>query len=411
MALPAREQAKYWSVAAVAVFVTLWTLGDVILPFVLGAAVAYFFDPVADSLERLGLPRIAAVAIMTFAGLLLFVLLTLLIIPTIVGQAADLFAAAPDFVRRMYTSLVTRFPDLQNETSTIRQSLEQLADLVQSKGDELLQAALDSVSSILGIVTLLVITPVVSFYLLLDWDRLVERVDDLLPRDHAPTIRRIMSEIDATLAGFIRGQGTVCLILGTYYSIALMLVGLDFGLIVGAVAGLLTFIPYIGALVGGALALGIAVFQFWGDWHWIALVAVIFFSGQFVEGNVLTPKLVGSSVGLHPVWLLFALSVFGALFGFVGMLVAVPIAAVIGVIVRFVVAEYMSGRLYRGVSHPDAMRDVGEQTHDARPLSELRSETRSDPPSEPEQVSEPFAEPRAKPRTDSRAKPGESAAE
>jgi len=368
MALPAREQAKYWSIAAVALFGVLWVLGDVILPFVLGAAVAYLLDPLADRLERWGLPRVGAVIVMTVAGVVLFVLLILLIIPTIVNQAAELFEAAPEFARNFYSWLVARFPDILDETSTIRQSLERSADLIRSKGVELLDAALGSVSSLFGIVTLLVITPVVSFYLLLDWDRLVARVDELLPRDHAPVVRQIMGEIDATLAGFIRGQGTVCLILGTYYSAALMLAGLDFGLVVGAVAGLLTFIPYIGALVGGALALGIAFFQFWGEWHMIAIVAAIFFSGQFVEGNVLTPKLVGDSVGLHPVWLLFALSVFGTLFGFVGMLVAVPVAAVIGVIVRFVVAEYKRGRLYQGIRHPDAMRDVGERTHDARPL-------------------------------------------
>ena len=151
------------------------------------------------------------------------------------------------------------------------------------------------------------------------------------------------------MAGFVRGQGTVCAILGIYYAVALMAVGLQFGLIVGVVAGALTFIPYVGAIVGGALAIGLALFQFWGDWLWIGIVYAIFQSGQFVEGNFLTPKLVGSSVGLHPVTLILALSVFGALFGFVGLLVAVPVAAALGVIVRFLVAKYKEGRLYRGV--------------------------------------------------------------
>ena len=374
MALPAREQLKYWSVAAAVFFVVLWALGDVILPFVLGAAMAYLLDPLADRLEATGLPRAGAVVVIAVLGVLLFVLLVLLIIPTIVGQAADLFARAPDFAREFYAGLVERFPELLDETSTMRQSLDELAALVQARGGQVVEAALGSVSSLFGLVTLLVIAPVVFFYLLLDWDRLVARIDELLPRDHAPTIRRIAREIDTTLAGFIRGQGTVCLILGTYYSVALMLVGLDFGLMVGAIAGLLTFIPYIGALVGGALAIGLALFQFWGEWHWIVVVAAIFFSGQFVEGNFLTPKLVGGSVGLHPVWVLFALSAFGTLFGFVGMLVAVPVAAVIGVIVRFVIGEYMSGRLYKGRSHPQAMRDVAETTHDAAPLEPLPRE-------------------------------------
>jgi predicted PurR-regulated permease PerM len=368
MALPAAQQVKYWSIAAIVFLAVLWVLGDVILPFVLGAAVAYCLDPIADRLEGAGLPRALAVALMTVVGLLLFVLLILLIIPTLVDQTTRLFATAPQFARDFHSALVERFPELLDETSTVRQSLDELARLVQSRGGQLVEAALGSVSSLFGLVALVVVTPVVSFYLLLDWDRLVARVDELLPRDHAPAIRRIAGEIDATLAGFIRGQGTVCLILGTYYSVALMLVGLDFGLVVGAVAGLLTFIPYIGALVGGVLAIGLALFQFWGDWLWIVAVAAIFFSGQFVEGNFLTPKLVGDSVGLHPVWLLFALTAFGSLFGFVGMLVAVPVAAVIGVIARFLLAEYLSGRLYQGLSHPDAMRDVAGTTHDALPI-------------------------------------------
>jgi len=177
---------------------------------------------------------------------------------------------------------------------------------------------------------------------------MVSRIDDQIPRDHVRTIRDLARQIDRTLASFIRGQGTVCLILAAYYAIALMLVGLNFGLVVGAIAGALTFIPYVGAVVGGALAVGLALYQFWGDWVWIVAVALIFQSGQMIEGNVLTPKLVGSSVGLHPVWLLFALSVFGTLFGFVGLLVGVPVAAVIGVLVRFALHRYKSSPLYLG---------------------------------------------------------------
>src|SRR5690606_33047146 len=157
---------------------------------------------------------------------------------------------------------------------------------------------------------------------------------------HAPTIRRLGREIDATLASFIRGQGTVCLILGTFYAISLMAVGLNFGLFVGFLAGVISFIPYVGAMVGGVLALGLALFQFWGDWVWLGAVAGIFVFGQLIEGNVLTPNLVGNSVGLHPVWLIFALSVFGALFGFVGLLVAVPVAAMMGVVIRFGITKY-----------------------------------------------------------------------
>ena len=353
MALPIRQQLKYWGIAAAVFFVVLWVLGDVILPFVLGAAIAYFLDPVADWLESLGCSRAIATAIITISALMIFVVLALLVIPTLVSQTAQLISTAPDMASRLQAVLTERFPDLGDANSTIRRSLSSIAETIQSRGGEVLNTVLSSFSGVVNAIVIFVIVPVVAFYMLYDWDNMVAKVDNLLPRDHAPTIRKLASEIDRALAGFIRGQGTVCLILGAYYAIALMAVGLNFGLVVGFVAGALTFIPYVGALVGGVLALGLALFQFWGDWIWIILVWAIFQSGQFVEGNILTPRLVGQSVGLHPVWLIFALSAFGALFGFVGLLVAVPVAASIGVVTRFAISRYRSSLLYKGIEEQE----------------------------------------------------------
>ncbi|MCR8827143.1 AI-2E family transporter [Pseudosulfitobacter koreensis] len=350
MGLPVRDQMKYWGLAAVVFFVLLWVLGDVLVPFLLGGAIAYFLDPVADRLERMGVSRVVATAIITLVAILLFVLMALLVVPTLINQSVQLFNTAPQLARNFGTFLTERFPSLLDAESTLRQSLDSLAVTVQERGGELVTTALSSAASLLNLVVLLVIVPVVSVYLLLDWDRMVARVDELLPRDHAPTIRKLAGQIDNTLASFIRGMGTVCLILGAYYAVALMLVGLQFGLVVGFVAGLVTFIPYLGALIGGALAIGLGLFQFWGDWVSLGLVAGIFVIGQVVEGNFLTPKLVGNSVGLHPVWLILALSVFGTLFGFVGMLVAVPVAAALGVVTRFAVTQYQQSLLYRGLS-------------------------------------------------------------
>jgi predicted PurR-regulated permease PerM len=348
MALSVREQVKYWGIALAVLIVVLWFMGNILLPFVLGAAVAYFLDPLADRLERLGLSRTMATAIITLAAILLFVIMALLVVPTLINQTANLIETAPELITRFTAILTERFPSLLVEGSTLRTSLTGLGATIQERGGELLNTALTSAAGILNVIMLFVIVPVVAVYLLLDWDRMVAQIDTLLPRDLAPTIRRLSRDIDRTLSAFIRGMGTVCLILGAYYAIALMLVGLQFGLVVGAIAGLVTFIPYLGALIGGALAIGLALFQFWGDWLSIGLVAAIFALGQMIEGNFLTPKLVGSSVGLHPVWLLLALSVFGSLFGFVGMLVAVPIAAAIGVIARFAVDQYKSSALYLG---------------------------------------------------------------
>ncbi len=364
MALPIGQQAKYWGIVTAVFLVVLWFLGDVILPFVLGGAIAYCLDPIADRLQRAGCSRVVSVAIITLVAVFTFVLLFLLVIPTLIEQTSSLINTAPELLDRLRTGLTERFPQLLDEESTVYQQLLAMGDTIQSKGGDLVNGILTSALGLINILVLLIIVPVVAFYMLLDWDNMTAKIDDMLPRDYVDTVRMLARDIDATLASFIRGQGTVCLILGTYYAVALMIAGLNFGLIVGFIAGLITFIPYIGALVGGVLAVGLALFQFWGsvemvdgdtvtyttNWLRIGIIGAIFGLGQFLEGNVLTPKLVGGSVGLHPVWLLFALSVFGSLFGFVGMLVAVPIAAMIGVVLRWGVGQYKISLLYRGKS-------------------------------------------------------------
>ena len=349
MALPVRQQMKYWGIAAAVFLVVLWGLGNVILPFLVGGAVAYFMDPVADRLERAGLSRTAATALISIIAVVVFILAALLVIPTLVRQLAQLINTAPTILGQLQTFLEARFPTIMDNESVLRETLGSVGEMIKSRGGQLVTTVLSSAMGVVNFVVFIVVVPVVAFYMLLDWDKMIARIDGWLPRDHAPTIRRIASDIDRVLAGFVRGQVLVCMILGVYYSVALALAGLNFGLVVGAIAGFLTFIPYVGALVGGGLAIGLALFQFWGDWWMIVAVWAIFQSGQFVEGNILTPKLVGSSVGLHPVWLLFALSAFGTLFGFAGMLVAVPVAAALGVIARFLISQYTESKLYNGL--------------------------------------------------------------
>jgi predicted PurR-regulated permease PerM len=193
---------------------------------------------------------------------------------------------------------------------------------------------------------------VVAFYLLHDWDRMVETIDGWVPRQHRETVRALAREIDVVLAGFVRGQTAVCLILGSFYAAGLSLAGLNFGLLIGLVSGVISFIPYVGSMTGLVLAVGVAIAQFWPAWTPILVVAGIFFVGQFFEGYVLGPKLVGESVGLHPVWLMFALFAFAYLFGFVGMLVAVPLAAAAGVLARFALRQYRASPLYTGGERP-----------------------------------------------------------
>jgi predicted PurR-regulated permease PerM len=356
MAWPIKDQARVWGVVLVVVFVALWFAGSVLLPFLVGGALAYFLDPVADRLERLGMSRVAATAVITLVAILVVVLLVLALVPTLIQQSAGLIQSAPAIAAKLQEFLITQFPQLADESSTVRMTLGQIGASIQAKGATLIEGLLSSALGFLSAIVFAIVVPVVTFYMLLDWDHMVAQIDKLLPRDHAPVVRRLALEIDRALAAFVRGQVSVCLLLGTFYSIALMLAGLQFGLLVGAIAGAITFIPYVGSIIGGALAIGLALFQFWGHWVSIGLIVGIFAFGQFVEGNILTPKLVGKSVGLHPVWLMFALSVFGALFGFVGLLVAVPVSAAIAVLMRFGLEQYKASLLYTG----QAPKDQGE---------------------------------------------------
>lgn len=348
MALPVRTQVITWLLIFGVLTFLLWMVGDVILPFVIGAGIAYFLDPVADSLERMGLTRMASVAVITLVAVLVATVAVLLVVPNLIEQAVALVRIAPKLLGDLQAFLSERFPHLLEPDSPVRNALSTLGQTIETKGGVLIRSAVSSAASLINVLLLMFIAPIVGIYLLYDWDRLVAAVDDLMPRDHVTEIRQIGREIDRTLAGFVRGMGTVSLILGSYYAVALMVAGLQFGLVIGALAGLVTFIPYLGAFIGGVLAIGLALFQFWGDWVQVAIIAGIFVIGQFAEGNFLTPRLVGSSVGLHPVWLIFAISLFGSLFGFVGMLVAVPVTAALGVMLRYLVARYKGSLLYLG---------------------------------------------------------------
>lgn len=358
MALPVRQQLMFWAAFCAVFLLFFWALGNVLLPFIVGAAIAYILDPLADRLQARGFSRIWATVVIFALAVLVVVAVLVLVLPLLVLQGLDLIDAAPRLYETAREQIVEYFPSIVNENSPMRQAFADLLASARSQAGSLASSVLSSAGNALSGLIVLVVAPVVAFYLLLDWDRMIARIDDLLPRDHAPVLRDLARDIDTTLASFIRGQGTVCLILGTFYAVALMLVGLQFGLVVGLFAGLISFIPYIGALFGGVLAVGLALFQFWGEWYWIAAVAGIFMAGQAVEGNILTPKLVGDSVGLHPVWLLFALAAFGTLFGFAGMLIAVPVAAVIGVVVRYLGERYREGLLYRGQSGQVPENDV-----------------------------------------------------
>ena len=346
-----RFQAIFWSAALLLLLLFLWVFKGILLPFIVGMALAYLLDPLADRLQRGGLSRFWATITIVVLTVLVLTLFGLIAIPLLVSQLSDFVERLPVYAEqlqalanRLLRTRIGRMLGAQQEGGGVDQVVSQGAAWVAS----LVGSIWAGGRALINTLGLVVVTPVVAFYLLYDWDRMIGRVDALLPREHAETIRRLAREINEALAGFIRGQGTVCLFLGAFYALSLSLVGLNFGFLIGSVAGLISFIPFVGSIVGFVLSVGVALVQFWPDWPWILLIAGIFALGQFLEGNILQPRLVGSSIGVHPVWLMFALFAFGSLFGFVGVLLAVPVTAAIGVLVRFALERYRASRLYWG---------------------------------------------------------------
>lgn len=341
------QQLRYWALGLAVFLALLYVLRGILAPFVIGMAVAYLLDPVCDRLERRGLSRTLATTVVTIAFILVVAAALLLLVPLVVSQAASLLENVPAYVDLLRQQLLAWF-----ETFRARIDPELLTRLRDGLGGsaEKLSAWIFGVMgqvvsggfALVNLLSLLLITPIVAFYLLRDWDKLIAKADDLLPPAYADTIRAQVREVDRILAGFVRGVASVCLLLGAFYAIGLSVIGLDFGLVIGLVAGLISFVPFLGAIVGFVVSVGLALLQF-DNWLLIAAVAAVFMVGQALEGNVLTPKLVGGQVGLHPVWVIFGLLAGGAMFGFVGVLLAVPAAAVIGVGVRFAVQQYRAG--------------------------------------------------------------------
>lgn len=343
----------FWTVLIALTLFAMITLRGILLPFIAGTALAYFLDPVADRLERLGLSRLLATIIILFIFALITVTVAITIIPILIKELSELITDLPgymDNVRGFIGHYVKAWfgKDLTGHELGFEEAMRKFSDSSSLKLGTFLKHLWDGSLALVNIISLLVITPVVSFYLLLDWDKLVSRVDSWLPRDQVDTIRGLASQIDRTLNGFVRGQLTVCFILATVYSAGLMLVGLQHGLLIGVTAGILSFIPYVGSAIGLLLSAGMAVSQFWPEWTPILMVLGVFGTGQLLEGNILQPKIVGEQVNLHPVWLIFALFVFAYLMGFVGMLVAVPLAATIGVLVRFGLDRYLVSDFFKG---------------------------------------------------------------
>jgi predicted PurR-regulated permease PerM len=335
----------------VVVWLALRLFESVLAPFVAAAVIAYALDPPTSYLTRLGVPRGLAALVMILALLFALLLFALLLYPLILSQIGLFVGRVPQYVgllqgwaREMLTRLQENFgPDVVND---------KLRDLVSSQAGTLLNVATQTLTGLIGsgmaifnLLSLAVVTPVVGFYMLRDWRSVIRRIDSWLPYRYAAVIRAQVREVDRILSAWVRGQAMCCLILALYYALALTLAGLDLGLIVGLAAGLLSFIPYVGSITGGVTAIGLALAQF-PQWRGVIVVLCVLLIGQVLEGYVIYPRFLGDRVELPAVWVIFALFAGGAAFGFLGVMLAVPVAATIGVLCRFWLRRYLTSQLY-----------------------------------------------------------------
>ncbi len=353
-----------WIAAILFVALFLYLFSSVLMPFVAGIALGYLLDPVAEKLERLGFNRLGAALFILGVSLIVIVLALVLIGPVLGHQLSAFVENLPRIVLRLQT-LVSDWASKILDTSWGAEVAAKLGlgagnpgDIQKALGDFAGDAAkwlggfakslISGGAALVGLLSLVVVTPVVAFYILVDWNRMIASVRSLVPPRYLADVGMVARDVDRALAGFLRGQSLVCLFLGLWYGLGLTLIGLNYGFLIGITAGFLSFIPYVGSLTALVVSAVVALVQGWPDWTMLAMAIGVVATGQFLEGNVLSPKLVGESVGLHPVWLMFALLAAGSLFGFTGLIVAVPVAAALGVLLRFFFARYRRSPFYLG---------------------------------------------------------------
>lgn len=345
-----KEIILFWLVSLLLVIGFVGLIRDILLPFVVAMIAAYFLDPIADRLERFGLSRMSATLVIVSVFFTLVIVLSALLIPVLYDQSVALAQNIPLYsvwFHEKATPLIDKYLGSIDNSSleNAKAAIGNVSGGIITFVTKILGNVLRSTLAVVNLLLLIFITPVVTFYFLRDWDKMVVKIHSWLPPAHEGVVVEQAKLIDRALSGYIRGQTNVCLILGTYYAIGLTVVGLDFGLFIGLGAGILAFIPYVGVLFGLVVGLIVAFFQF-GDSLHMGLVVGVFAVGQFIEGNFITPKLVGDKVGLHPVWIIFGMLAGAALFGFVGVLLAVPVTAIIGVLVRFALDKYLKSPFY-----------------------------------------------------------------
>lgn len=340
----------FWACATCAFILIVFLLKSVLLPFVLGLAVAYLLNPFVTELGRTGLSRSVA-SLLILGGFVICVLaLAALLVPALVRETAELIQNAPDYVRNLIETLK---PALTRVEAFLGMSHEEAVDNLMKNGSGPAVKTLDIIArnilaggqAVMDAVSVLVIMPIVAYFLMKDWPEVTAWIHGLIPRHAEETVNGILRDIDTKLSGFVRGQLTVALILGVAYALALTMAGLKYGFMIGLGSGALSIIPMVGSAVGLVLSIAVAWFQS-GNLAFVLLIGGIFLAGQIIEGNFLTPKLIGDSVGLHPLWIFFALMAGASILGVLGMFLAVPVTASIGVVTSFLLQKYKESRYY-----------------------------------------------------------------
>lgn len=352
-----------WAALGLGVLWVVWLLSPILTPFAVAALLAWMGDPVVDWLETKGRSRNTAVVLVFSAMALVLAVALLILVPIIEGQIATLVESLPRYQAWLTGTALPWLEQRLGMKLSVWLDFDHIIELVRGnweKAGGVATTVLGYVSrsgmAVFGWVANLLLIPVITFFFLRDWDLLVGRIAAMVPRDHIDTVSRLARESSDVLGGFLRGQFLVMVILGVMYGLGLWAVGLDLGILIGLIAGLLTFVPYLGPTSGVVLGVLAALMQY-GDWKHIAGVLAVFGAGQVIESYVLTPKLVGDRIGLHPVAVIFAVLAGGQLFGFLGMLLGLPLAAVVNVLLRYAHERYTQSQLYAG-EHPRIVLDT-----------------------------------------------------
>lgn len=352
MAVSIKTQAMFWGAALTLFFIFVWVFKGVLTPFILGIAIAYLLEPLVRLLHKIGIKRWLASLLMLVLFFLVLGLIMVLIGPPVYRELTELVRKIPDYSQALIAMSMPYIEMVQERLGF--NGMDQFKTLLQENAGKIFKAGTGVLAGIatggqlfMSFMTIILLTPIVAYFMMREWPKATAYVEGLYPQRHAATIKDLLKKIDLKIAGFVRGQLMVAFVLGIVYAVILSIAGLNYGFLIGICAGMAGIIPLVGSTLGLIVSVVVAGLQSGGDIGFVGLIAGIFIIGQVLEGNVLSPKLIGDSVGLHPLWILFALMAGGSLFGIAGMLLAVPVTASAGVLIGYAIDQYKDSKLYR----------------------------------------------------------------